>query len=452
MEKEMYHVVVVDDDPICLKTAKRMLSGERMRVSCVRSGRDMLTLIETNKPDLILLDILMPEMDGFETYRELQEFEEKEGRVSTPVIFLTGESDTDTEKRGLKAGASDFIRKPFDKDILIKRIINTIENNKRIETLTEEAKLDRLTGFLNKASGTDVISGLCANHRGALAILDLDSFKLVNDLFGHDMGDRVLVAFSEIIRNNIRENDVVSRIGGDEFLAFFMELTDEKSVASLCERLNSELSDAAKSLMGEEHGIPLGISMGVTFAPDHGRVYRILFSYADSSLYKVKQNGKHGYDIFLPEEEENSEGETDLTAELIRVSQIVEERGDGRGAMILGQDAFSWSYRYVVRLLDRYNGNADRILFSLNIKEKGPMFSEIAAEFLSVLQKTLRRSDIIWQCKPNQFFVLLPQMEEIDTNTAIKRITRAWERTGYHERAELNYSFSSIAEERQADD
>ncbi len=102
------------------------MNGDRIRVRGVRSGHDLLKLIETTAPDLILLDILMPEMDGFETYSALQEFEKKNGRVPTPVVFLTGESDADTEKRGLTAGASDFIRKPFDKDILYKLPVNCV--------------------------------------------------------------------------------------------------------------------------------------------------------------------------------------------------------------------------------------------------------------------------------------------------------------------------------------
>ena len=126
-----------------------------MRVSCLRSGGDLLTFMEKNTPDLILLDILMPGMDGFETYRELRKLEEQMGRPLTPVIFLTGENDKETERRGLRAGASDYIHKPFDTDILINRIVNTINNSRTIETLTEEATVDKLTGFLNKTSGTD---------------------------------------------------------------------------------------------------------------------------------------------------------------------------------------------------------------------------------------------------------------------------------------------------------
>ncbi len=111
--------------------------------------------MEKNTPDLILLDVLMPEQDVFETYKKLRELEKREERNQTPVIFLTGDEDSETEKKGFEIGASDFIRKPFNRESLLWRIHNVISKNKKIETLTKEATVDRLTGFLNKAAATE---------------------------------------------------------------------------------------------------------------------------------------------------------------------------------------------------------------------------------------------------------------------------------------------------------
>ena len=439
-----YWIVVVDDEPLSLKNAKNELSKKGMKVSCLRSGRDLLSFMEKNAPDLILLDILMPEMDGFETYSELRRLEAREGRARIPVIFLTGENNSETERRGLRAGASDFIHKPFDRDVLINRITNTINNSRKIESLTEEASLDRLTGFLNKMSGTEKISSLCKSGSGVLMIMDLDNFKLVNDIFGHDMGDRILVAFSEVVRSNVRSGDVICRIGGDEFMGFFFDLTGEEAVASLANRLNEQLMAKASSLMGKDHAIPLGISCGAVFIKEDTEDYQLLFQYADSALYKAKQNGKHGYCVYTPGSyEKTSEG--DLNSALECVIHIVSERDGGRGAMVLPQEAFSWNYRFILRFLKRYKGVANRIMFRISSEESGMIFTEIVARFGTVLKETLRRSDIIFQYSPDHYFVVLPLLSAKDTPGVIDRIMDAWAGTGYKDRVEIEYATSMIA-------
>ncbi len=442
-----YWIAVVDDEPFSLTNAKNLLREENMRVSCLRSGNDLLEFIINHTPDLILLDILMPDMDGFETYRALRQYEEDNGMSPIPVIFLTGENNSETERRGLKAGASDFIHKPFDKDILIKRIRNTIDNSKMIESLTEEVTIDRLTGFLNKASGTEKVSELCRETTGALVIMDLDNFKLVNDLYGHDMGDRVLVAFSGIVRLNVRADDVVCRIGGDEFMAFFPGLYDEDSVASLTGRLNGQLMKEAEILMGEDYGIPLGISVGAAFSDEHMRDHQILFRYADSALYEAKRSGRHGYCIY-ESGVSTEKNEEDIGDELTRITQIMSERTGGKGALLLGQDAFSWNYRFIERFFSRYGGVADRILFSLSSDETGIIFSEMVSEFGSVLVNTLRKSDIIIQWQQNMYFVVLPMLSPDNEAGVINRIMKAWTALGYKDRVKIDYAASVLRKDR----
>ena len=208
-----------------------------------------------------------------------------------------------------------------------------------MENLEEEATVDRLTGLLNKAKGTERVSKLCQRKNGALMILDLDSFKLVNDLFGHEKGDQILKAFADIIRMNSRETDTLCRIGGDEFMGFYEDLTQERAVGSLTKRLNKQLQTAAQKILGEDHGIPLGISIGVVMIPEHGREYNDLFAMADNTLYKVKQNGKHSYAIYGSESEDYSNAEC-TENRLDRLVQILEERNDRSGALLLGKDYF----------------------------------------------------------------------------------------------------------------
>ena len=438
-----YWIAVVDDETLSLTNAKNLLDAENMKVSCFKSGKDLMRFLNKSTPDLILLDILMPEMDGFETYKAIRYFEDETGRRHVPVIFLTGENDSDMERRGLRAGASDFIHKPFNKDILVSRIRNTIVNSKTIESLTEEATVDKLTGFLNKISGNSKISGLCSENSGTLMILDLDNFKLVNDLFGHDMGDQMLRAFSDIVRHNIRETDVVSRIGGDEFMGFFIDMTEESAVRSLTERLNAQLLEEAARLMGRDHGIPLGISVGAVMIPEHGRDYESLFTLADNSLYTVKQNGKHGYSIYEQTGSEDFDEKDDLDREIDRVTKIIEERNDRSGALMLGREPFAIAYRFVTRLTKRYGGIVVRLIFEISSGEDEKSCSVLSAteHFGEILRKHLRGSDLIMKNRSNQYFVILNSRKTFSPEAVANRVISVWNGTEYGKKTSIGYSF-----------
>ncbi len=424
-----YWIVIVDDNVIDLKSAQQLFKEEDLRVSCLRSGAELLKFMENNTPDLVLLDILMPEMDGFETFHKLREFEDEKNRNATPVIFLSGDDDKATERRGLNDGASDFIRKPFDKEVIISRIVKTIENSKMIETLTEKATLDKLTGFLNKSSGTEKITAMCQKKTGALMLFDLDNFKLVNDIYGHDMGDQVLIGVADIMRHNTRSEDVISRIGGDEFLAFFTNLTSKAAVKALTDRLNLQLLNKCISLMGEDFDIPIGISIGVAFVPEHSRDFDLLFRCADSAMYRVKQNGKHGVrifedDVFL----DNVEQEDDLRTDMFRITQILEERSQDEGAMVMGKETFYQTYRFAMRFLKRYKKGVEKVLFCLQTEDPDESLSELAAVFINLLQKKLRKSDVIVQIKSDQILIFLPIITQEEGEMVIKRIEDAfWE-------------------------
>lgn len=430
---ETYWVAVVDDEAISLTYAKKILSEQNIKTSCLKSGRMLLKFMENHSPDLILLDILMPEMDGFDTFSLLRKMEDDQGRHHTPVIFLTGENDSETESKGLVLGASDFIKKPFNKDILLRRINNSILNSKTIVSLREDAALDKLTGLLNKSGGTDLIRGMCEKNSGAVLIFDIDNFKLINDIYGHNKGDSMLVAFADILKKRIRSKDAAARIGGDEFLAFFCGISNENDILALSNRLNADIINEAKRLLGEDFDIPLGISTGCAMVPENGRDFKTLFILADDALYNVKQNGKHGYAVYKKETGNSGSDSDSLEAELLRITQIVEEREGSNGALVLGKDAFITVYRYSRRIAVRYSGNAMRFLFSLTLKDGADTdkFSYGTDEFCKILQRSLRKTDIILRNKPNQYFLLLPGLQKSDSTKVLDRIMTGWRQTAF---------------------
>lgn len=311
----------------------------------------------------------------------------------------------------------------------------------KIETLTEVASLDDLTGFLNKSKGPERIEEICKTSEGSLILFDLDNFKLINDLYGHDMGDKVLKVFADIVRANTDGDDILCRIGGDEFMMFSQHIRDERAISDFTDILNRQLIAECRKLIGDSFDLPIGISLGAAFAPVHSNEYARLFRYADASMYRVKQNGKHGYSIYDPEVSDEDEKE-DLDSELIKLTQIMEERGTAGGALLLGQEAFTVNYRYIMRYIRRYGKKADKAVISIVLKDNSYDIHAVASEFATLLQKMLRNSDIIYQNRPDEFFLLLPEMG-YSISDVMDRIIRAWNETEYKEVAEIRYISST---------
>lgn len=424
-------IIVVDDDTANLKMAGHILSKNNMRVTALKSGRAFLEYVEGNgMPDLVLLDIKMPEMDGFETLLKLREIEEKKGLMKTPVIFLTADEDVDTETRGFEVGVSDFIRKPFNPDVLLRRLDNILSNSQEMQSLKSEATIDKLTGFLNKGATGVELAKLCTENTGCLMMIDLDSFKLVNDIYGHEMGDKVLIAFAQIIKDTVPTGSKNGRIGGDEFVTFAMGITSEAKVADITAKINEALVAKAKELMGDDMSIPLGASIGGIFVPRYGNEYNSLLKLADKSLYIVKKNGKHGYELYNEDTEDEAQDTEDLDIQAI--SEILGERSIQNVALQLDKDSFSPVYRYVIRYIIRHHINACKVLFTLTPSsgEADASYNDSVDEFGNHIKDSLRKSDIFMRNRKNQYFVFLTDIREDSVGKVISHIIEDWKKKG----------------------
>ncbi len=435
-------VMVVDDDTANLKVAGTILSKNNMRVTAVKSGRAMLDYIRENgAPDLILLDIKMPEMDGFESLERLRKLEVEKGIGEIPVIFLTADETTGTESRGFEVGVSDYIRKPFNPEVLLRRIDNVISMQAEVMSLKTEAVTDKLTGFLNKGATASELGRMCLTSEGCLLMVDLDSFKLVNDIYGHDMGDRVLISFANIIREIVPAGSKNGRIGGDEFVSFCPGITTEQQIADLTKHLNEKMLASAKNMMGEDMNIPLGASVGAIFVPKHGNDYASLLNLADKSLYAVKKAGKHGYLVYSSE---LSSDKTSAIMDIHSITEILNERNVPNEALYLEMDAFSYVYRYASRYFMRNNINACRLLFTLEAKEglSDSDYKNYCEEFGNHVKKILRKSDMLTRCRFNQYYVLITDVREEFVNTIINQITKTWGR--YNNTLDISYEVEYV--------
>ena len=232
----MQKILIVDDDPVMLRLASMILSKHYQTVTA-SSGAQALEVFEVEKPDLVLSDLLMPEMDGYELHRILQE----RNAEPVPIIFMTADDNEDSERRGFDIGVDDYVHKPFKPDLLLRRVQNVLRNSNKIRGLKHAVDIDALTGLLNKSAAQRKISEACRKHSGVLMMIDLDSFKLVNDLHGHGMGDKILIRFAALIKETIHASDLAGRMGGDEFIAFCLGIQDESKVLDKADFLNEKI-------------------------------------------------------------------------------------------------------------------------------------------------------------------------------------------------------------------
>ncbi len=422
----MQWIYVVDDDAVNRRMAGHFLSKAGMRVTTLESGQAFLNhVLESALPDLVLLDIRMPGMDGFETLERFRKWEKENGLEETPVIFLTADEDVERENRGFEAGAADYIHKPFDPDILIKRIRNVLDRQEKISSLKNEAASDNLTGFLNKAAVSAQFPTLCKTESGCLMMIDLDSFKLVNDLYGHDMGDKVLSLFADLVRNESGDACTAGRIGGDEFVLFMQGMYDKAEAAEFVRRLNVRFLSVARGLMGEELDIPLGLSAGAVLVPEQGTVYEELIRCADKALYLAKNEGRHGFSLYQktnPSREINPD-EPDLAT----LSAALGERNIPDMAFQLDKRAFSYVYQFILRYITRNRRTACKVLFTLHEKDTDEtVYKELCDQFEEHLKMNLRKSDVFTRSRYNQYLVFLTDIYEDAIQTVLNNIMQKW--------------------------
>lgn len=409
----MKKILIVDDMIVSLMMTENMLCGHYITF-CASSGSEAIEIYRRERPDMVLSDLRMPGMSGY----ELQQMLQKEMQTTIPFMFMTADPDEDTETQGFENGAMDFIRKPFRPDVLLRRVGNILQTVDQIEGLKRHASTDFLTGLLNKSSVAEKLKVVCAQARGALLMIDLDSFKPVNDIYGHFMGDRVLMSFADILRTMMRTDDVLGRVGGDEFIAFFHGMQDEEGVAHKTALINERILTSAKDLMGEDMSIPLGASVGCVFVPQSGVDFSSLAKKADKALYTVKQSGKHGYAIFS-EAQTPAEGGEATT--LSNMGKILDERSPGKGALQVPFEEFRAVYRFLRRTMDVFGKPTSMLRFSL---PKGTA-AETEEEFFAFLCSALREGDVVTR-HSGQFLALLVNTDYPRLSSVVDRVRQNW--------------------------
>jgi diguanylate cyclase (GGDEF)-like protein len=284
------HILLVDDSRPIHSLVAAFLEDDSVTIHSAFDGQTALSLAAALRPELILLDVEMPGMDGFEVCRRLKA---DPALASLPIIFLTVRNSPEEMVRGLDLGANDYLSKPFKRPELLSRVRAALRNSQLIRLLEERASIDSLTGLGNRAMFNERLTSELSlrvrtgNPLSCIA-LDVDRFKNVNDNYGHPYGDHVLREIGRALTDICRTEDVACRHGGEEFLILAPRTTAAQA-ALLAERMRVAISKIPFSCQGRSFAVTC--SFGVAEAA--GLHDLSMPERADQALYQSKEHGRN---------------------------------------------------------------------------------------------------------------------------------------------------------------
>ena len=335
--KSFPNILVVDDIADNLRVLSHTLDNRGYKIRCAKNGTIALKVAEKIVPDLILLDIKMPDMDGYEVCRQLKQNPQTQ---QIPVIFLSALDDVLDKVKAFEVGAVDYITKPFQVEEVLIRVKNHLalqtakaevyrlnqalekkvkqrtiqleqanqqlyqeiqDRQKSEQQLVRDAVHDSLTGLANRTLLMERIdfalqyAKSAPDYRFALLFIDLDRFKVINDSLGHLVGDKLLIAIANLLTKDLRPTDTVARLGGDEFVILLdniSHLNDATKIGDrLIERLNLPFNLEAQTVFASAS---IGILLG---SPEYDTSSQLLRD-ADIAMYRAKEKGKGRYEVF----------------------------------------------------------------------------------------------------------------------------------------------------------
>lgn len=285
-------VLIVDDCPASHRLFRASVTGDALRVEGATSAKDGMVKAEVFQPDLILLDLNMPGIDGFDMLRLLKN---NANTRDIPVLVVSGVSHPKDKVRVFDLGAVDFVVKPFELSELRARIHVALRTQGLLRMLAQRAQIDGLTGLYNRAYfdqrwREEYQRAMRSGQPLSLAFIDLDAFKEINDTYGHSAGDEVLTAVAGMVQKTLRAGDIPCRFGGEEFVIILPDTTP-KHASLLCDRIRSQC-EVMHWTRHPDRAVTLSVGVTGTASPAvHPSDDWI--DVADRNLYQAKSNGRN---------------------------------------------------------------------------------------------------------------------------------------------------------------
>lgn len=286
-EPEPFRVLIVDDEPEIASYHALILEEAGMITRLLDQPQDIIEVLSEFKPDLVLMDIYMPGCSGRDLSRLVRQIPQF---VSMPIIFLSSETNKSVQVSAMRTGGDGFLTKPIQPEDLVTAVTVRAERMRTLRTLMIK---DSLTGLLNHTTiaqflGTAVAAAERQQGELCFAMIDIDLFKRVNDTYGHPAGDQVLVALARLLRQRLRNSDMVGRYGGEEFAVILQDVSLVAAVG-IIEQIRRDF--AALVFSAGENRFSCSLSSGIAAFPDFNAVEHLVQS-ADQALYQAKRNGR----------------------------------------------------------------------------------------------------------------------------------------------------------------
>jgi diguanylate cyclase (GGDEF)-like protein len=348
----VHNVLLIEDNPGDARLIREMI-GDEPEASFVvevvdRLAKGLERLSTGKETSLVILDLSLPDSFGLETFAKVYAHS-----PAVPIIVLTGNDDDSLALSAVKHGAQDYlVKNRLDRELLLRSMRYSIERKRYQVQLEHQANYDALTGLPNRSLLNDRLRQAVYAQRGqrniAVAFMDLDHFKLINDSLGHSTGDKLLKGMAERLRAVLREGDTVGRVGGDEFVLILNDQTNEEVVFRTMQRIAAKV---AEPIVIEGRELYVTCSAGISLYPQDGRDVDTLLRNADAAMYRAKEHGRANFQFYTSEMNERVSDRLALESALRRALERREfllhyqEKVDLRTGEIIGAEALvRWSH------------------------------------------------------------------------------------------------------------
>ncbi len=291
MRTKKIKILIADDEPSILSGVRDILLSEDYSVVTARNGKEAVEVFKKESPDLVILDVSMPYLSGFQVLDKIKKYF---GERYTPVIFLTVSIKIDDKLRAFHGGAVDYLTKPVSPEELLARSKTFLEIKDRYDRLKQAATYDWMTGALNKAhfiekAKEELEKALRNKTPLSFIFMDIDHFKKINDEIGHLAGDTVISEFANRLKRAIRKIDLIGRFGGDEFM-LMLPHKGKKEALTVATRLGKNIKK--RTIIFEKNKMHVTASMGIVSIKTDKKInINALIKLADEALYEAKAKG-----------------------------------------------------------------------------------------------------------------------------------------------------------------